>query len=81
MNYFIDNAHNHPLSSLKFVLTEKVSIKTEEFSNKERDTGKPNYGLMNLMVSMLRRNLTQEADANFLADAAIYYLGRFPKFL
>ena len=31
VNYFIDNGHDHPLSSLKFVLTEKVSIKTEEF--------------------------------------------------
>ena len=45
-------------------------------SNKERDTGKPNCGLMNLMVSMLRRNLTPEEDANFLADAAVYYIGR-----
>ena len=31
VNHFIDNAHDHPLSSLKFVLIEQVSIKTEEF--------------------------------------------------
>ena len=31
MNHFIDNAHNHPLSRVKFVLIEQVSIKTEEF--------------------------------------------------
>ena len=31
MNHFIDNANGHPLSSLKFVLIEQVSIKTEEF--------------------------------------------------
>ena len=31
MNHFIDNAHDHPLSGLKFVLIEQVSIKTEEF--------------------------------------------------
>ena len=30
-DHFIDNAHDHPLSSLKFVLIEEVSIKTEEF--------------------------------------------------
>ena len=31
MNHFIDNAHGHPLSSLKFVSIEKVPIKAEEF--------------------------------------------------
>ena len=31
VNHFIDNAYDHPLSSLKFVLIEQVSIKTEEF--------------------------------------------------
>ena len=31
IDHFIDNAHEHPLSSLKFVLIEQVSIKTEEF--------------------------------------------------
>ena len=31
MNHFIDNAHDHQLSSLKFVLIDQVSIKTEEF--------------------------------------------------
>ena len=31
VNHFIDNAHDHPLSSLKFVLIEQVSTKTEEF--------------------------------------------------
>ena len=31
VNHFIDNAHDHPLSSLKFVLIEQVSIKTEVF--------------------------------------------------
>ena len=31
MNHFIDNAHDHPLSNLKFVLIEQVSTKTEEF--------------------------------------------------
>ena len=31
VNYLIDNAYDHPLSSLKFVLIEQVSIKTEEF--------------------------------------------------
>ena len=31
VNHFIDNAHDHPLSSLKFVLYEQVSTKTEEF--------------------------------------------------
>ena len=31
MNHFIDNAHDHPLSSLKFVLIKQVSTKTEEF--------------------------------------------------
>ena len=77
VNHFIDNAHDHPLSSLKFVLIEQVSIKTETFL----DIGKPNCGLMNLMVSMLRRSLTQVEDANFLACATIYYLRRFPKFL
>ena len=45
----------------------KYSSKLKSSSNKERDTGKPNCGLMNLMVSMLRRNLTQEEDANFIS--------------
>ena len=31
VNHFIDNAHDHPSSSLKFVLIEQVSTKTEEF--------------------------------------------------
>ena len=31
VNHFIDNAHDHPLSSLTYVLSEQVSIKTEEF--------------------------------------------------
>ena len=31
VNHFIDNAHDHPLSSLKFVLIEKVSTKTDKF--------------------------------------------------
>ena len=31
VSHFIDNAHDHPLSSLKFVLIEQVSTKTEEF--------------------------------------------------
>ena len=31
VNHFIDNAYDHPLSSLKFVSIEQVSIKTEEF--------------------------------------------------
>ena len=31
VNHFIDNAHDHPFSSLKFVLIEQVSNKTEEF--------------------------------------------------
>ena len=31
VNHFIDNAHDHPFSSLKFVLIEQVSTKTEEF--------------------------------------------------
>ena len=31
VNHFIDNAHDHPLSSLKFVLIEQVSTKTDEF--------------------------------------------------
>ena len=31
VNHFIDNAHDHPLSSLKFVSIEQVSTKTEEF--------------------------------------------------
>ena len=31
VNHFIHNAHDRPLSGLKFVLIEQVSIKTEEF--------------------------------------------------
>ena len=31
VNHFINNAHDHPLSSLKFVFIEQVSTKTEEF--------------------------------------------------
>ena len=31
VNNFIDNAHDHPLSGLKFVLIEQVSTKNEEF--------------------------------------------------
>ena len=31
VNHFIDNAHDHPLSSLKFVLIEQIPTKTEEF--------------------------------------------------
>ena len=31
VNHFIDNAHDHPLSSLKFVLIEQASTKIEEF--------------------------------------------------
>ena len=31
VNHFIGNAHDHPLSSLKFVSIEQVSIKTEKF--------------------------------------------------
>ena len=36
---------------------------------------------MNLMVSMLRKNLTQEEDRNFLAEMTVSYLRRFPEFL
>ena len=35
----------------------KEGLKLKSFLNKERDTGKPNCGLMNLMVSMPRRNI------------------------
>ena len=31
VNHYIDNAHDHPLSGLKFLSIEQVSIKTEEF--------------------------------------------------
>ena len=81
MNHFIDNARDHPLSSLKFVLIKQASTKTEEFLEQRGDTGKPSCGLMNLTVSMLRKNLTLEGDVNFSVDAAFFYHGRFPKVL
>ena len=81
VNHFIDNAHDHPLSSLKFVLIEKVSTKTEEFlEQRERYwqaqlwTYKP-YGFN------AKKELTLEDNANSLVDAAFCYHGRFSRVL
>ena len=38
--WLTDNAYDHPLSSLK-ICFNKYPLKLKNFSNKERDTGKP----------------------------------------
>ena len=68
-NFKLDNGWSSALSKLKSSL------------NKERDTGKPSCGFMNLTVLMLRKNLTLEEDVNFLFDTVFCYLRTFPKFL
>ena len=73
MKHFIDNTHDQPLFSLKFVIIEQVSTKTEEFLEQREGYWQAHCGLMNLMVSMLRKNLTLEEEVNFLVDAAFFY--------
>ena len=73
VNHFIDNFHHHQLSNLKFVLIEQVSTKTKIFLNKEKDTGRPNCGLMSPMALMLGKNLILRGNVNSLVKATATY--------
>ena len=81
MNHFIDNAYDHPLASLKFVLIEQVSIKTEKFLEQREGYWQAQLWTYEPYGFNVRKSLTLEEDVDFLADAAFCYLGRFPKFL
>ena len=73
MNYFIDNAHDYPLSSLKFVLIEQVSIKTEEFLEQREGYWQAQLWASESYGFNAKKNLTLEEDVNFLADAALFF--------
>ena len=50
---------------------EQVPPKLKIFLKREKDTGRPNYGLLIHMALMLGKNLILEGDVNFLVKSSV----------